>query len=151
MNLNDLIQFLVSNPENPLIISSSFISRPIGDLQLENFNQSLFESKEGKEEIIILHAVFNGFPMTGFTLAYILECAQNINLIKKLYLSEHNVATTKFRNCKLIKRNINRDLEERRNINVNKERKRRDDINEGFTLLHQQLQVHFPTAFNRVK
>ncbi|CAG8855217.1 5796_t:CDS:2, partial [Gigaspora margarita] len=32
-------------------------------MQLENFNQSLFESK-GKEEIIILHAVFNGCPMT---------------------------------------------------------------------------------------
>ncbi|CAG8783071.1 27975_t:CDS:1, partial [Gigaspora margarita] len=74
--------------------------------------------------------------------------------IKKLYLSKHNAATTKFRNCKLTKkrkRNINRDPEEQRKINVNEERKRREDINEGFTLLQQQLQVQFPTAYYRRK
>ncbi|CAG8845109.1 42026_t:CDS:1, partial [Gigaspora margarita] len=57
-------------------------------------------------------------------------------------------------NCKLNKkhkRNINQDPEEQRKINVKEKRKRREDINKGFTLLQEQLQVQFPTVYYRHK
>ncbi|CAG8854169.1 12817_t:CDS:1, partial [Gigaspora margarita] len=70
---------------------------------------------------------------------------------KKLCLSKHN-ATTKFRPHTLTKkpkRYINK--EEKRQIKVNEERERREDINEGFALLQELLEVLLPTTYYKRK
>ncbi|RIB00796.1 hypothetical protein C2G38_2232931 [Gigaspora rosea] len=47
------------------------------------------------------------------------------------------------------KRNINK--EEKRQIKVNEERERREDINEGFALLQEMLEVLLPTTYYKHK
>ncbi|RIB13781.1 hypothetical protein C2G38_2196888 [Gigaspora rosea] len=156
MNFNNLIQFLVANPDvsvndalnfahlksidsvdNDFILYDIDDNRPIGDMQLEIFNQSLFES----EEQWPYNENFNATIGYSSTPDHI-DAQLNISEFIEDDININDMPVKKKRRTKNI------DPEEYRNIKVGEEKKRRETIAQGFIMLKEQLPVTYSKTGN---
>ncbi|CAG8804328.1 8831_t:CDS:2, partial [Gigaspora rosea] len=136
VSVNDALNFAhlksIDSVDNDFILYDIDDNRPIGDMQLEIFNQSLFES----EEQWPYNENFNATIGYSSTPDHI-DAQLNISEFIEDDININDMPVKKKRRTKNI------DPEEYRNIKVGEEKKRRETIAQGFIMLKEQLPVTY--------